>query len=85
MRPAAPAFERLRGSGAFQRTYDSDDTTRDIALLGAALAAQMAIDADDTPSIEASPLSPFVIGVVQHGVQREFSLYVARTAAARRN
>lgn len=78
VRPAAAAFERLRGSVAFQRTYDSDGTTRDTALLGAALAPQTAIDADDTPSIEASPLSPFVIGVVQHGVQRELSLYVAR-------
>lgn len=74
----APPSDALRNSLAFQRTFDADGATRDVAVLGPGLNSAVPIDPDDMPSIETSPVSPFVIGVVQHGVQRELSLYVAR-------
>ena len=70
--------DALRNSLAFQRTFDVDGTTRDVAVLGHGLNSAVSIDPEDMASIETSPVSPFIIGVVQHGVQRELSLYVAR-------
>jgi prolyl oligopeptidase len=77
--PGAPAADTLRGSLAHQRVFDADGATaRDTVLFGMGLSPAVTLAPDDTPSIESSPVSPFVIGVVQHGVQRELSLYVAR-------
>ena len=45
--------------------------------MGSGLDPAIAIDADDTPAVYVSPVSPFAIGVVSHGVQDEFTLYVA--------
>jgi prolyl oligopeptidase len=76
--PAAPAADLLRGSSAFVREFGADGSTQDSAVFGPQLNPGVTIDPDDTPSVESSPVSPFVIGVVTHGVQREQSLYVAR-------
>ncbi len=65
------------------RTFATDGTTQDIPLFGAELNDAVSIDADDTPSLETSPVSPFAIGIVTHGVQREVSLYVARLTELR--
>ncbi|MFO1314556.1 MAG: prolyl oligopeptidase family serine peptidase [Burkholderiales bacterium] len=79
----APAADLLRDARAHQRMYGPDGTTRDEALLGSDLAPGIAIGPDDTPSIAVSPVSPFVVGVVQHGVEPEVSLYVARLTELR--
>jgi prolyl oligopeptidase len=72
-----PIADQLRGSLAYMRTFASGVPSSDIAIFGSGLNPAIAIDADDTPSVHASPVSPFAIGVVSHGVQNEVSLYVA--------
>ena len=76
--PGTPPAEILRDARVWQRVYGPGGATRDEALLGSGLAPDVAIGADDLPAIVVSPVSPFAIGVVHHGVQREVSLYVAR-------
>lgn len=73
---AAPAAA-LTGSRAWQRSYAPDGTTSDTVLIGDE-SPTVTLAPADTPRIESSPVSPFVIGVVQHGAQRELTLYVAR-------
>src|SRR4029077_1257887 len=77
--PAAgePAPEQFRNSRAFMRTFATDGLERDTALLGSGLDPAIAIDKDNTPAVYVSPVSPFAIGVVSHGVQDEMTLYVA--------
>jgi len=72
-----PAPEQFRNSQAFMRTYAPGGLERDTALLGSGLDPAITIDKEDTPAIYVSPVSPFVIGVVSHGVQDEMTLYVA--------
>lgn len=72
-----PASDLLKGSRAWQRTYAPDGTVADTALIGPETAT-VTLAPEDTPRIEASPVSPFVVGVVQHGTRQEVSLYVAR-------
>ena len=79
---SAPADLR-NGSVVIQRTFEADGTTHDDPVLGPGLNPDVTIAADVTPSIETSPVSPFAIGVVQHGVQRELSLYVVRLTQLR--
>ncbi len=76
--PGTPIAETLRGSRAMLRTWLGDGSTRDTALLGAGLNPDIVVGEDDLPSLDTSPVSPFVIGVVQHGVQREVTLFFAR-------
>lgn len=78
-----PPADMLRDARAQQRVYGPDGATRDEALLGSGLAPAVAIGADDIPSIVVSPVSPFAIGVVHHGVQPEISLFVARLTELR--
>jgi prolyl oligopeptidase len=66
----------LSGAQSWMRTYGADGTTADGAILGSGLNPAVAIAGDDTPAIEASPVSPFAIGIVSHGVRSEVSLYV---------
>ena len=75
--------ELLRGSRVIVRTFGAAGATHDSPLFGAHLNEAVSIDDDDTPSVETSPVSPFAIGVVTHGVQREVSLYFARLTELR--
>ncbi len=72
-----PPPEQFRNSRAFMRAFAPGGLERDTALLGSGLDPAIAIDRDDTPAVYVSPVSPFAIGVVGHGVQDEFTLYVA--------
>ena len=72
-----PSSTQFRDSRAFMRTFSPSGATVDVALFGRGVNPNVTIDPDDTPTIHVSPVSPFVIGVVSHGVQDEFSLYVA--------
>lgn len=81
--PDAPPADLLRGSRTHMRTFPAEGAPRDSVLFGADLNPAVTIDPDDTPAVEVSPVSPFAIGVVQHGVQREISLYVVRLTELR--
>jgi len=75
--PGEPPSTQFRDSRAFMRTFAPSGATVDVALFGRGVNPNVAIDPDDTPTIHVSPVSPYVIGVVSHGVQDEFTLYVA--------
>ncbi len=71
-----PVANQLRGSTAYMRTFAPSGTISDVAIFGSGLNPAVTIEADDTPTIRVSPVSPFAIGIVSHGVQDEVSLYV---------
>ncbi len=79
----APPAETFRDSRAYARVIASDGTTTDTPVLGRGLSPVVELAPDDSPSIIVSPVSPFAIGVVAHGVEREVSLYVAPLAQVR--
>ena len=72
-----PASGQFRDSRAFMRTFAPSVAPVDVALFGRGVNPAVTIGPDDTPTVHVSPVSPYVIGVVSHGVQDEFSLYVA--------
>ena len=69
--------DQNRDRRAFMRTFASDGAVQDVAIFGGGLDPKIVFDADDTPSVHVSPVSPYAIGVVSHGVQNEMSIYVA--------
>ncbi len=73
----APPAETFRDSVARVRVYGPDGSISDSPVLGRGLSPDVNLDADDSPSVVVSPVSPYAIGVVVHGVEREVSLYVA--------
>lgn len=74
----APPSDLLKGSRAWQRTFAADGAVSDAVLIDPKESPTVTLAPEDTPRIVASPVSPFVIGVVQHGTRQEVSLYVAR-------
>ena len=70
-----PASEQFRYSHAFMRSFAPG--AGDVAIFGNGLNPAVAIDLEDTPTVHVSPVSPYAIGVVSHGVQDEVSIYVA--------
>lgn len=72
-----PASGQFRDSRAFMRTFAASAAPVDVALFGRGVNPAVTIDPDDTPTVHVSPVSPYVIGVVSHGVQDELTLYVA--------
>jgi prolyl oligopeptidase len=79
----APAADQMRGSRAFMRSFAPGGATIDVAIFGGGLDPAITIDDDDTPTLRVSPVSPFIIGVVSHGVQDEVTLYIAPLAGLR--
>ena len=67
--------EQLRGSRAFMRSFAAKGASSDIAILGSGLNPDIGIAADDMPTVHVSPVSPYAIGVISHGVRDEVSLY----------
>jgi len=72
-----PASDQFRNGHTFMRTFAHSGATGDVAIFGRGLDPAVEIDVDDTPTVHVSPVSPFAIGVVSHGVQNEISLFVA--------
>jgi prolyl oligopeptidase len=55
-----------------------DDPEKDVVVLGRGVTPQAEIAETDFPVVIFSPASPWVIGLLRHGVQNEFPVYVAR-------
>jgi prolyl oligopeptidase len=79
----APVSEMFRDSRAYSRVFAADGTTLDAPVLGRGLSPDVALEPDDAPSVIVSPVSPYAIGLVQHGVEREVSIYVAPLSEVR--
>lgn len=78
--PDAPATEKYVNSRAYVHELGKNPD-EDTPLLGAGLAAGIAIDPPEIP-IVANPVgSKYAIGLVINGVQNEFKLYVAPIAS----
>ena len=73
-----PAADLLKDARAMMRTFDVAGNATDTAVFGRGLHATVDMAADDTPTVDVSPVSPFALGVVHHGTQLELTLYVAR-------
>ncbi len=76
----APKSDKYLKSRAYVHAIGSDPE-KDRAILGPGVSADFVPDPLAVPFISTSPGSPFVIGVVGNGNQREFNLFVARSAA----
>ena len=76
-RAGEPASDQFRDGRAFMRTFAPQGATEDVAIFGRGLDPAVVIAPEDTPTVLVSPVSPYAIGVVSHGVQNEVSLYVA--------
>ncbi len=73
-----PPADLLKDSRAMMRTIDAAGAATDVPVFGRGLDAGVDMAADDTPAVDASPVSPFALGVVRHGTQRELTIHVAR-------
>ena len=76
----APKSDKYLKSRAYVHTLGTDPE-KDRAILGPGVSADFVTDPLAVPFVSTSPGSPFVIGVVGNGNQREFNLFVARSAA----
>ena len=78
--PDAPKTDKYLKSRAYVHTIGSDPE-RDRAILGLGVAPDLALEPLATPFVFAVPGSPYLIGIVGNGNQREFSLYAAPVAS----
>jgi prolyl oligopeptidase len=76
----APKSDKYLKSRAYVHVLGSDPE-KDRAILGPDVSANFVTDPLAVPFVSTAPGSPYVIGIVGNGNQREFSLYVARAAA----
>jgi prolyl oligopeptidase len=78
--PGAPKSDKYLKSRAYVHALGADPE-KDRAILGPGVSADFVTDPLAVPFVSTSPGSPFAIGVVGNGNQREFNLFVARAAA----
>ncbi|HET7096070.1 MAG TPA: prolyl oligopeptidase family serine peptidase [Casimicrobiaceae bacterium] len=78
--PDAPKSDKYLKSRAYVHVLGTDPE-KDRAILGPGVSADFVTDPLAVPFVSTAPGSPFVIGIVGNGNQREFNLYVARAAA----
>lgn len=79
LKPGESENDRDLRSKVYRHTIGSNGADR--AIFGIGLAANPPMVPIDSPSILISPASNFAVGVVNHSVQRELTLYVAPVAA----
>jgi len=78
--PDAPRSDKYLQSNAYVHAI-GDDPAQDRAILGPGLAPDLAMDRLATPLVVTAPGSPYLLGIVGNGNQREFSLNVAAAAS----
>ena len=76
----APKSDKYLKSRAYVHVLGTDPE-KDRAILGPGVSADFVTDPLAVPFVSTAPGSPYVIGIVGNGNQREFNLYVARGAA----
>lgn len=84
-KPGDPPAARYKDSLAWMREFRAElpGGLRDSPLLGRGLQRGIELAEDDSPAIVTSPVSPWAVGVISHGVQNELTLYVAPVPALR--
>ncbi len=81
--PAAGAPPTARYLKSMVRLHVLGSAAKDRAVFGFGLSKSVSMTAEDIPFVFSSPVSPWLVGVVAHGVQNERTLYAARAAVAR--
>jgi len=80
--PQSAPTDRYLKSKVFLHTLGSDPD-KDPAIFGFELSKSVSMTPEDIPFVAYSPASPWVVGVIAHGVQNERTLYAARIDAVR--
>jgi prolyl oligopeptidase len=78
--PDAPKSDKYLKSRAYVHVLGTDPE-KDRAILGPGISVDFVTDPLAVPFVSTAPGSPFVLGIVGNGNQREFNLYIARAAA----
>jgi prolyl oligopeptidase len=78
--PGMPPTARYLNSRVYLHAVGADPE-KDVAVFGAGLSSAVEIASTDIPFVVTQPGSSYALGVVAHGVQREFTLYAAPVAA----
>ena len=58
-----------------------EEPEKDVAVMGHGVTPQVELNDTDFPTVMASPASPWLLGMVRHGVQNEAPVYVAKLSA----
>jgi prolyl oligopeptidase len=80
--PQSAPTDRYLKSKVFLHTLGSDPD-RDPAILGFELSKSVSMTPEDIPFVAYSPASPWLVGVLAHGVQNEKTVFVVRIDAVR--
>jgi prolyl oligopeptidase len=80
--PQSAPTDRYLKSKVFLHTLGSDPD-KDPAVFGYELSKSVSMTPEDIPFTVYSPASPWVVGIIAHGVQNERTLYAARIDAIR--
>src|SRR5262249_48570076 len=78
--PDAPPTAKYQKSLAYLHVLGADPD-KEQPLFGYGLSSNVPITVDDFPFVAYSPASPYVLGVIAHGVQNEATIYAARSDA----
>jgi len=77
--PGMPPTARYLDSRVFLHVVGTDPE-KDVPVFGTGLSSATAVAATDIPFVGAEPGSPYALGIVAHGVRREFTIYAATLA-----
>jgi len=74
--PGAPATEEEEKSRVYIHVVGTDPS-QDRAVLGYGLSPDVPVEVTDLPRVWTDPESPYALGILWHGVQKEVTVYVA--------
>src|SRR5215469_6331244 len=74
--PGAPATEEEEKSRVYLHMVGTD-ASQDRAVLGYGLSPDVPVELTDLPRVWTDPESPYVLGILWHGIQKEVTVYVA--------
>jgi prolyl oligopeptidase len=80
LKPGEPATDKEIRSVAYLHVLGRDPD-KDVAVFGYGVDPNVPFDPTDAPIVQYSPASPYILGVVVHGVQNELTIYAVRSSA----
>lgn len=81
--PGADPADKYRDIVARMREFRDDAVAGDAPVMGRSVGAGLPIAPDDIPAVVVSPVSSWALGIVQHGVAREKTVFVAPLVSLR--
>jgi prolyl oligopeptidase len=80
MAPGAPITAKYQNSRAWLHVLGTDPE-KDVPMLGRGLTPGVDVAEIDFPNVAVSPASPWAVGMINHGVRNELTLYIAPLAS----